>query len=143
MSDIDISALAEKRVALTVQDTDGSEKEIEGTIEAASAAGVVIRQKGARRSEVYAAAQILSAEVLLVGKKIKRRQLQPIEVEEAKQHLADRHGYSLPDVEPFTDEQALDFHGTINHENLAHYHRKPTPVEAAIAEAELEADEDE
>ena len=142
MSKIDIPALAEKEVRLKVVNDEGREVEIEGTIEAASAAGVVLRQKRARRSEVYAAHQILDAEVLVVGKRLKRRQLAPLEEGEARQHLIDRHGYKMEDIEQLSEEEALEFHAGIDHAPLGHSHRAPTPAEAAIAETEEELNED-
>lgn len=63
-------------------------------------------------------------------KPIKQKVLKETSTETVRQHLADRHGYSLSHVNSFTDEQAETEHNLIDHTDLGHAHEESDPEDS-------------
>lgn len=125
----------DKTVILTAE-IDGEKKTIEGTVTAASAAGIVFKEKGKRGQILVEAADIANIEIVDTGSRLKQRSLRPVADGKMRDHLVDRHGYKVSDIEAFSEEAAVALHDSIDHDDLGHRHRKARAVEAAIAEAE-------
>lgn len=105
----------------------------EGKVEAASPVGVAYKPKG-KGSVIVLPADIQEIEAAAVIKKITRKSMLPCTLENIRQHLVDRHGYGVSDIEAMTPEQALAWHdGELNHENLGHDHKKTAATEQAAA----------
>ncbi len=105
----------------------------EGRVEAAGPFGVAFKPKG-KGSVIVEPGDILNIEASAVVKKITRKSLLPATAENVRQHLVDRHGYGVTDIEKMTPEQALAWHDNdLDHANLGHDHAKK--VEQATAQA--------
>lgn len=107
----------------------------EGKVDAAGPFGVAFKAKG-KATEILEPSEIDSIEASAVVKKIVVKSMQPIALDNVRQHLVDRHGYQVKDIESYAPEQALEFHATLEHAGLAHNHdAKPKGEEAAEASA--------
>ncbi len=128
----DLKALEGKKVVVTT----GGE-ELEGTVETGSPLGIVLKPKNSSRSLLIEAKDIDTIVEANSGpKKLKPRSLPSVSKGKFREHLLERHGYPLADIQAMTEDAAETFHGTIEHGPLGHFHREVTPVEDAIAEAE-------
>lgn len=118
--------------------------EIEGKAEAANELGILIKPKGRTQVELIEAAKIESVEFAPEPeKKIAVKTIAVIEYGKSRQHLADRHGLTLDEVNQLTEEQGLDYHGATDHTGLGHVHgekEKPASQEAKAVEAEAAAE---
>ena len=56
---------------------------------------------------------------------IRDSRLNIVELGTVKRHLVDRHGYALADINAMAPEQALEFHDSIDHSPLSHFHADP------------------
>lgn len=122
----DLSKFVDQRVRLVVNPKAGEEgkaTEVEGTALAANELGVLLKPKGRTQAELVELAQIesisLAPEKL---KELKSKRLDPVKPGSARQHLLDRHGFSLERVNKLTEDAALKSHGEIDHSSLGHYH---------------------
>lgn len=130
-----------KKVILTLADTtegaaEGSTKEIEGTATAANALGIMLKPKGKTGLELYEAGDIRGvAYAPEKEKELKAKTLKIVDHGNAKQHLVDRHGYKLSEINKMEETGAFEFHGTLDHPelDLGHVHGDK---EAAKVEAE-------
>jgi hypothetical protein len=112
-----------KQVLIHVIQADGSVKEFEGKVEAASAAGVAFKEKGKRDVDLIEPDTIEEIAVAPTKpKNLPQKKLKDATVANARQHLLDRHGYDRSVVNGMTDEQAFDEHDDIDHEDLGHRH---------------------
>lgn len=131
-----------KKVLVTVNQADGTATEIEGTVETANDLGILIKPKGKTKLELIEAANV--AEVKLAPEALKSiavKKLKPVELGQARAHLIDRHGYKLADINKMTEQDAFEFHASIDHKanDLGHVHVDKTATEAA-GEPEESAD---
>lgn len=108
----------------------------EGKVEAASTMGVAFKPKG-KGSVIVLPSDIDAIEAAAVIKKITRKSMLPVNLDNIRQHLVDRHGYEVEAIEAMTPEQALAWHNNdLNHEKLGHDHeKKPASTEATPAAA--------
>lgn len=123
-----------KQVLVHVIEDDGSVSEKEGKFEEASEVGVAFKEKGKRDVDLLLPEEIEEVTAAPTKpKKLVQKKLKPATESTARQHLADRHGYDLTDLNEMSDEQAFSDHEEIDHENLGHKHE---------ADDDDEADED-
>lgn len=112
-----------KQVILHLVQEDGSAKEMEGKVEAASEAGMAFKEKGKRDVELIMPSDI--EEIAFAPEKPKRitqKKLKPVTVTNVRQHLVDRHGMSRSEANSITDEEALELHDQVDHKDLGHKH---------------------
>jgi hypothetical protein len=107
-------------------------EEVEGTALAANGMGVLLKPKGTTQAVLIEAGNI--EEINFAPEKPKKlvvRWLKDVEYGNARQHLASSHGYQVSKIEPMDEQAALEFHGTLDHSDLAHRHgEKPAKVSA-------------
>lgn len=135
----DYSQYDGKKVVVTVE---GAEAPLEGTVDSGNELGLLFKPKGKASLDLIDAAKITNIEVLPEApKKITVKALLPLKDSAARQHLVDRHGYKIADIESLSESDALEFHnGEVEHEGLAHSHDgKPKADKAEGDEAEAEA----
>ena len=135
-----------KRVVLTRNLKTPNEKgelavEIEGSLEAANDLGVMLKPKGQVKADIIDASEV--EEIRLAPEKakaLKAKVLKIIELGQAKSHLLERHGLTLKEVNGLTEEDAFEFHESIDHEakDLGHVHKDKDTAPAAQAVAEEE-----
>jgi hypothetical protein len=143
---VDYSQYAGKKVIITIGDpaNDKPDEDKEGTVQTANAAAVLLKLKGKSAVEPILTSTI--RQIVLApdsAKEIKQRYLKDVEVGQVRQHLVDRHGFTLDVVnaDDFTEEKAVEVH-TEQHsgdlkDQLGHVHgeRPKTERETAIAAA--------
>jgi hypothetical protein len=105
----------------------------EGKVEAASTMGVAFKPKG-KGTVIVLPSDVDAIEAAAVVKKITRKSMLPVTLDNVRQHLVDRHGYKVSDIEQYTPEQALEFHSTLEHAELGHDHTAKPKDERPIAE---------
>ena len=114
--------------------------EVEGKAEAANELGILLKPKGRTQVELIEASKIESVEFAPEPeKKIAAKTIAVIDYGKARQHLADRHGLTLEEVNQLNEEQALDYHNQTEHGTLGHVHgekEKAAKDEAGKVEAE-------
>ena len=118
--------------------------EVEGTVEAANVHGVMLKPKGQVKPEILNLDEI--EEIRFApekAKNIKAKVLKPIEHGQARGHLLERHGLTLKEVNALSEEEALEFHESIDHvaKDLGHVHgsKEETPAAEAVAAEESAA----
>jgi hypothetical protein len=122
---LDLASYASKKVNLTFRDDEDKEVTKEGTISAASAIGLVFKEKGKADVDIVQSDSIISIEELAEKPgKVQVKKLQPV-TKNYRQHLADRHGYLPADLNKLTEEQGKEIHDGIDHSELAHKHEVP------------------
>lgn len=132
----DYSEFTDKKV--TIQLTDNTK--VEGTVEAGSTVGVVFKEKGSRGTKLIEAAQIAAIEpVAEAPKKLKQRTLPIVTEGKVREHLIERHGFKVSEIEALSEDAAKSFHDGIDHSDLGHKHRAKTEAELAIEQAEADA----
>lgn len=129
LTPIDVSDYAElvgKRVILTVPGDRDTLTEVEGLIEAANAAAVLIKPKGQTAFQLIDPATIVQCVFApAVNKTIKVRSAKVVDLGKVRQHLVTAHGWTLSSVnDDLTEEQATEIHDKIDHaaEDLGHVH---------------------
>lgn len=138
----DLEQYNEKKVLVTVAPKDGADAyEIEGTVSVGNDLGLLIKPKGKTQLLLIEAAEIVEVKYVLdKPKDLKAKELKPVEFGSVRQHLLDRHGFSLADINSRDEAWAFEFHNEIDHKaaDLGHVHvaKEATPVGEAVAEAE-------
>lgn len=117
---------------------DNTLEQVTGTIKAATVAGVPFKRKGQSGLELTSVNKI--EEIALAPAKVKsvtRKRLDPIELGKARQHLVDRHGVTVSWAKDAAEKDAFDYHATLDHDDLGHYHAEKVKDEreAALAES--------
>lgn len=137
---LDLGQYADQRVTITFR-PEGTEEAVtkEGRVDAASAAGLLFKEKGKSDLHIIEPSWIDSIDPAAAKEpKVLVKKLKPIPLGRVRQHLADRHGYRPTDLNSLNEHQAFELHEQIDHSELAHVH-----VQAqAQADAEAEGDED-
>lgn len=119
---LDLPSYAGKKVTLTFTDDEGSEVSKEGTIQAASAIGLIFKEKGKADVDIVEPDAIISIEEAAEREpNVQVKKLQPV-TKNFRQHLADRHGYLPADLNKLTEEQGKEIHDGIDHSDLGHKH---------------------
>lgn len=137
---LDLTQYADKRVTLIFRPEGGDDVVTkEGRVDAASAAGLLFKEKGKADMHIIEPSWIENIVVAPTKEpKVAVKKLQPIPVGRVRQHLADRHGYLPADLNEMTEQAAFDLHESIDHAPLAHKHE----VAQAQADAIEGGDED-
>lgn len=131
-----------KRVLVLV----GAESEpAEARIEKAKAGAIIIKRKGKSSVELFTDDEVHSVELAPVEEKeVKARKLKPVELGGARQHLVDRHAYTVKSVNELTEQACFDFHEGIDHkaDDLGHFHeaKDESKRDEAIANAEANSE---
>lgn len=139
MNEQDFEALTDKKVNVVIEGTT-----VEGTVLAASDIGIVFKPKGASKGSIVPAAKLGDIEEVVAGpKKLRGRTIPQVHDGKYREHLIERHGYKITEIQAMSEDEAKAFHQSIDHSDLGHKHRELTPAELAIAEASTdEPDED-
>lgn len=144
MSDTDLTKYSGQRVVVQVKLDEPNDKgetliEIEGKAEAANALGILIKPKGRTQVELVEVDKIESVELAPESeKKLSAKSLAILDLGKGRQHLLDRHGLTLEEVNQLNEEQAFDYHGELDHVELALGHKHE---EKKAAEERAEATE--
>lgn len=150
MTDTDLTKFQGKRVLVQVKLDQPNEKgetliEVEGKAEAANALGILLKPKGRTQVDLIEADKIESVELAPdTEKKLAARTISNAEYGKARQHLLDRHGCSLEQVNALNEDQAFSQHQAIDHKasGLGHVHgEKKAAEERAEALEKAAADE--
>lgn len=146
MSTEDYSQYDGKKVTVFLNTApEGGESTLEGTVDSGNELGLLFKPKGKASLELIDAANIASIEVLPEApKKLTVKALLPLKDSAARQHLVDRHGYKIADVEGLSESDALTFHdGEVGHDGLGHSHDgKPKAEKDAEASTDAAAEAD-
>jgi hypothetical protein len=144
-----LSTYEGKKVIVTVNLKEPNEKgesaiEIEGTAQNANDLGILLKPKGKTNLELIEAADIEDVRYAPEpDKKLTAKSLKDVEYGQAKQHLLDRHGLTLTDINSLTEQAALDYHSGLDHKalDLGHVHgAKASEERAAALEEKAAAD---
>lgn len=114
-----------KRVVLTRNLADGTTAEEEGTVDTISAIGLLFKKKGSSSLDLVQSDEIEG--ITLAPTKevsIKAKTLKPVQLGGARNHLLERHAYTLKQVNGMTEEDAFRVHANIDHvaADLGHVH---------------------
>jgi hypothetical protein len=133
-NDVDLTQYDNKKIKLIRNLSEANDKgelavEVEGTVQVGNEHGLLIKPKGQVAFQLIPASEIEPGSISLVegaSSKIKRSSVLPLKVGQARRHLLNTHGYKLEWVNGLTEEQAMEFHGTIDHveNDLGHVHDK-------------------
>lgn len=137
----DLAKYAGQKVIVTVNLTEANEKgetsvELEGTAQSANELGILLKPKGKTSVKLIEASQIERVQFAPEeAKALKAKPLQPVKYGNARQHLADRHGVPLADVNQLSEESALSYHEDVEHDQtvISHFHQEKKADEAAPA----------
>lgn len=119
-----------KKVTLTrnlaeANDDGQTAEELEGTVEAFAGSVLLFKPKGKTTADMIEVGDVESIDYAPdKAKKISRKKLKPVTYGQARNHLAERHGFTLKQVNEMTEKQAFEAHNGIDHEgqDLAHVH---------------------
>lgn len=119
--------------------------EVEGTAQAANSVGILLKPKGKTTIDIIELAQIESVRYVAdKPKSLAAKVLKPVEFGQARNHLLERHGYTLTQINDMDEQAAFDAHNAIDHKasDLGHVHGDKNKTERAEAvEAAGEGDE--
>lgn len=127
------------RKVVVVYKVDGQTDAVEqeGTAEVANAGGILFKPKGKTQMVLIEASNI--EEVNFAEdkpKKLDRKTLKVVQFGGARNHLLERHGYRLGDINDMSEQDAYDLHEGIDHEteDLGHVHgdKNATPRAEAV-----------
>jgi hypothetical protein len=140
MAPVDPNTLASftgKNVLLTVKDGDEA-KQIPGKVEGGSPVGLAFKEKGKREVKLVEPGDIEEiVEAPIELKKVTQKKVAILEKpEQARQHLADRHGYTRTDLNKLSDADAFKFHNELDHSDLGHKHVAKEDKKAESADTE-------
>lgn len=112
-----------------------SAEEIEGTVQASNAMGILIKPKGQVNFKLVEHNEIEDVFLTPEGdKKFTRSKLKLVEAGKMRRHLLDRHGLTLKWCNEATEEDAVAYHNSLNHEELDLGHIHVAKEEKAEAE---------
>lgn len=125
-----------KESVFHLKQTDGSLREVIGTIKAATVAGVAYKEKSKPNLELVQADDIEEIDYAPTKpKSVTQKKLKPVEFGYARQHLVDRHGVALSWAKDASEKDAFEYHKTLEHADLGHNHEavdKKDEREAAL-----------
>ena len=139
----DLAQYEGKRVVITQNLKEPNENgesavEVEGQVQVGNENGVLLKPKGKTNFTLIEAGDI--EEIRLAPEKdknIKASKLRLVKVGQARRHMLERHGVTLSWANSVTEEQALEYHNTLDHEELDLGH-----VHVDKAEKESESDDE-
>ncbi|HEY6021160.1 MAG TPA: hypothetical protein VIY48_15025 [Candidatus Paceibacterota bacterium] len=135
--DTNLADFNDKKVVI-VHNEDGKTEatETEGTVQGANEQGVLLKPKGKTNFQLITKDKIVEIRLAPdTAKNIGQRKLKIITLGQARQHLADRHGYTLEQVNALTEEAAFTEHNKIDHAKLGHLHSDAKADDKAADEA--------
>lgn len=142
-TEIDLFLLQGQAVKVEYRKPGASELSlIEGMVIAAQSACILVKPRGNMLADLLEYAQIERVEVIPnVASKVARRELKLIRIHEARQHLGDRHGWTISSLENMTDIEAFEIHENTDHEGLTHCHtdKEKSRIAEKIQEEEVNA----
>jgi hypothetical protein len=112
-------------------------EELEGTLVAVAGDAVMFKQKGKATAGLIEIGDIEKVEHADTGnKKLARKTLKTVKFGQARNHLLERHGFTLTQVNELTEKQAFDLHEATDHEaeDLGHVHKDKADDEAEATE---------
>lgn len=131
----DLSEFKGKFIDIELADHAGETKEYK--VEESANGLVLLRQKGKSASALKKLEDVISftPPAPKPPAPIKARRVNPVEPDAVKRHLVDSHGYGCNQINPISDEQAVELHEGIDHKglDLGHFHAL-SKREQAIAE---------
>jgi hypothetical protein len=139
---IDLTQFTDQKVIMQVKlDEPNAEGatlvEVEGTALAANALGVLLKPKGRTKAELVEADKIESIEFAPEkARPIKPTSLKVVAYGEARKHLGDRHGVTITWLNSVTEADAMSYHGSLDHSDLAHNHDPKAKDESEVTESE-------
>lgn len=130
MSDFD--KFVDKKVTFVRNEAGKTEaEECEGTVIAVNGGIVMFKPKGKTTPTLVPEGEIENMSLAEdKAKTLARKVLKPVELGQARNHLLERHGFTLKQVNDLTEQQAYDTHLQIDHvaADLGHEHgEKPKP----------------
>lgn len=143
-TELDLSQYEGKKIVVVKKSENGDAAEIEGTAQLANQLGILIKPKGKTNLEMIETADIEEVRyVVEKPKALARKTLKPVEFGQARNHLLERHGLTLTQVNEMDEKAAFDVHNEVDHEgsDLGHVHGDKNKTERAEAVSEA-TDED-
>lgn len=135
---MDYSEYKDGRVIVVVKGDDDTASEIEGTVIAANAGGIVLKEKGKTKQHLLDNDEIVEVRrAEETAKPLSAKTLKLVTYGQARSHLLERHGLTLKQVNELTEQGALDFHNGLDHNglDLGHVHEDTSQTPAAQAVA--------
>lgn len=113
-----------RKVAVTVKDPDGGEpKTREGTVFSVAKHGILLIPKGKSAGDIIFGFDIVDLIAKDSDISTKPKRLAIVPTDKVRQHLLDRHGYAIQQVEALTNEEAEVEHNQLHADlELGHYH---------------------
>lgn len=145
-SEVDFSQYVGKRVTvvrnLPEPNEDGqSTVEVEGVVQVGNEHGLLIKPKGQVKFELIPANEVEEVYTSReTAKKLKRSKLKPVQLGQARRHLVERHGITLTWANNATEEQAMDYHSSLDHEELDLGHIHVESSESSDESADSDSD---
>jgi hypothetical protein len=108
-------------------DEGNSAIEVEGKVQTANELGILIKPKGQVNFKLI---RIEEIEDVVVkhdkAKALKATVLKPVTLGQARRHLLERHGLTLTEANGLSEEAALQYHNSLDHEqlDLGHVHEE-------------------
>lgn len=116
---------------------DGKEDELIGLVVSANDKMLGFRPKGRSNLDLILAHEIEDIRVAPDAEvEMRARRLNLVSIDTVKRHLVDRHGYALADINAMTPEDSLEFHSSLDHTPLSHYHADPPSAAESADEAD-------
>lgn len=148
---IDFAEYEKKKVVVTIgdpRDKDKPTEEYEGTILVVTPVAVMFKPKGSAGQTIFMREQVLACQLVIGNTKITQKHLRPIDLGGNRQHLVDRHGFTISWANNHTEDEAASVHLQQHFDldkELGHTHKAATPTarEEAIAGAEAQTSGDE
>lgn len=122
---IDFTEFTGKRVILSIPDDEGTLTEQEVTIQSVNPTVLLVKPKGQIQFEMIDVDKVQDIQLAPTAtKKVKAKRINPISLGTARQHLLDRHGAKVAEMNELTEDQAFAAHEAIDHkaDDLGHYH---------------------
>lgn len=112
---------------------DGSTaEELEGTVDSYNELGLLFKPKGKVNLELVETDYIEDLRPITEApKKLKQKTLKPVPYGQTRNHLLERHAFTLVQVNGMTEDQAVEAHNQIDHSVLGHVHSQPEQQEAS------------
>lgn len=131
-----------KKVVVVKKNKEGGADEIEGTVQSGNELGLLVKLKGKTTADIIEAADIVEVRYVVdAPKALERKVLKVVEFGQARNHLLERHGFTLAQINAMDEKAAFDTHNSVDHvyADLGHEHgdkKKTERVEAVDAAGE-------
>lgn len=121
----DYSIFKGRMVDLTLRGDEGATETIQGTVIEGNPLGLIFKPRSQRNQDLVESYKIESIEFAASTSKLKlitAKELRPVVPVTVRRHLADYHGYKVPNLNKMSDEAAMREHAEIDHTDLGHNH---------------------